>query len=185
MNLTARKRTDSRKSFVKQVRREGNIPAILYAPGMDAETITVEGKDFETAMRGIPKGQLATSVFTLDLDGKKIRSIVKGIQYDLTSYKVSHLDLVKLDDKVPVQVKVPILCVGASDCAGIKLGGFLRQVIRSILVECLPKDIPAFFEVDVRELGIRQSKRLSDLTLPKGVKPLAAMDEVLVVIAKR
>ena len=71
------------------------------------------------------------------------------------------------------------------DCVGIKLGGFLRQVIRSVKVRCLPKNIPQNFELDIRNLKMRQSKRLSDLVMPEGVTPLAATDEVVVVIAKR
>ena len=68
---------------------------------------------------------------------------------------------------------------------GIKLGGFLRQVIRHVKVECLPKNIPSEFIIDVKDLGIRQSKRLKDLAMPNGVKPLASPEEVIVVIAKR
>lgn len=185
MILTAKKRAEARKSHIKQMRRDGNIPAVFYAPGQTAQSIEVNGKEFETILRGIQQGLLSTTVFTLNIDGKKLKAIIKDIQYNLTTYKVIHLDFEELNDDVTVQVKVPINCIGMADCPGIKLGGFLRQVIRTIKVECLPKQIPSFFEVDVRELGIRQSKRLSDLAMPKGVKPLAPMDEVLVVIAKR
>jgi len=61
----------------------------------------------------------------------------------------------------------------------------LRQVARHVKVQCLPKDIPAEFSIDVRDLGIRQSKRMKDVELPAGVRPLASLEEVLVVIAKR
>jgi large subunit ribosomal protein L25 len=98
---------------------------------------------------------------------------------------VSHIDFEELFDDVPVSVKVPINCIGVADCAGIKLGGFLRQVIRHVRVECLPKHIPAEFQVDVRELGIKQSRKLADIKIPQGVKPLAKMDEVVVVVSKR
>jgi large subunit ribosomal protein L25 len=58
-------------------------------------------------------------------------------------------------------------------------------VIRHVQVKCLPKNIPTEFMVDVKDLGIRQSKRLKDLAMPSGVKPLASPEEVVVVIAKR
>ena len=93
--------------------------------------------------------------------------------------------LEELLDQVPVKVKVPVNCIGVADCPGIKLGGFLRQVARYVKVECLPKLIPAEFIVDVKDLGIRQTKRLKDLSLPSGVKALESPEEVLVVIAKR
>jgi large subunit ribosomal protein L25 len=98
---------------------------------------------------------------------------------------VSHIDFEELFEDVPVSVKVPIQCIGVADCVGVKLGGFLRQIIRHVKVECLPKQIPQNFLVDVQDLGIRQAKKLSDIAIPKGVKPLAKMDEVVVVVSKR
>lgn len=185
MNLTAKKRAENRKSEIKQIRREGNIPGVFYAPGQPAQSIIVDGTEFKTALREIKQGMLSTSVFNLSIDGKKMRAIVKDIQYAPTTYNVIHIDFEELKDDTLVQVKVPVNCTGVAECAGIKLGGFLRQVIRTIKVECLPKHIPAYFEVDVRDLGVRQSKRLSDIAMPKGVKPVMAADEVVVVIAKR
>lgn len=185
MKLTANKRTDMKKGAIKQVRREGNIPAILYAPGHPGESIIVNGEEFRTALRNMKQGHLPTTVFTLHLGNKDRKAIVKDIQYDLTTYQVIHLDFEELHDKVLVNVKVPISCIGVAECNGIKLGGFLRQVIPAVRVECLPKDIPSMFEVDVKDLGIRQTKRLSDLAMPKGVKPLVDVKEVVVVIAKR
>jgi large subunit ribosomal protein L25 len=84
-----------------------------------------------------------------------------------------------------VNVKVPVECTGVADCTGIKLGGFLRQVIRYVKVECDPHAIPSKFDIDVRDLGIKQTRRVSDIKLPQDVRPLAKLDEVLVVIAKR
>jgi len=65
------------------------------------------------------------------------------------------------------------------------LGGFMRQVIRALKVSCLPKDIPQEFVLDVKDLSIAQSKRLSDIELPSSVRPLARMNEIAVVIAKK
>jgi large subunit ribosomal protein L25 len=98
---------------------------------------------------------------------------------------VIHLDFQEIVKGSTVKVNVPITCIGMAECAGIKLGGFLRQILRTVKVECLGDAIPKEFVIDVKDLGIRQTKRLSDLAMPKGVKPLAAMNEVLVVIAKQ
>ncbi len=185
MKLTVTKREKTSKSAVKQIRREGDVPAILYSAGKPCEPIVVNGTEFSTILREMKQGRLPTTLFTLEMDGKKRRAIIKDIQYQLTTYQVSHLDFEELFDDVPVNVKVPINCTGVAECAGVKLGGFLRQVIRFVKVECLPRQIPAEFLVDVRNLGIRQTKRLSDLQLPEGVKPLASLKEVVVVVAKR
>ncbi len=185
MKFTVTARASQKKSDTKQLRREGNIPGIIYAPGKEPEMIVVNGTEYATAMRSIKSGQLPTTVFTLVLGNKQRKAILKEVQYEITNYQVSHLDFEELNDDVLVQVKVPINITGGVDCAGVKLGGFLRQVIRFVKVECLPKHIPTEFMIDVRELGIAQSKRLSDIVLPKGVRPLAGLDEVVVVIAKR
>ncbi len=185
MKLTAHVRSSTKKGDTKQIRREGKIPAILYSAGKPNQSVTLDGAEFGAVLREMKPGHLGTTIFQLHIDGKERKAIIKDIQYKLTTYQVSHIDFEELFDDVPVNVKVPIQCTGVADCTGIKLGGFLRQIIRHLKVECLPKVIPAEFLVDVRDLGIKQAKKLSDITMPKGVKPLAKMDEVVVVVSKR
>lgn len=185
MKLAVKQRVGEKKKDLKDIRREGNIPAIIYFSKGQPEKLIVDGPEFKTILREMKPGQLPTTVFTLS-DGKKERkAIIKDIQYHLTTYIVSHLDFEELIDDVPVNVKVPVNCVGVADCMGIKLGGFLRQVVRHVKIECLPKHIPAEFIVDVKDLGIRQTKRLKDIKMPSGVRPIASPEEVVVVIAKR
>ncbi|NGX37022.1 MAG: 50S ribosomal protein L25 [Chlamydiae bacterium] len=185
MKLTAKKRVGETKGATKQARRDGSIPAVFYSPGKPGQSIEIDTAQFEAALRSIKQGYLSTTVFSLDLDEKKTKALVKDVQYDRTTYRVIHLDFMELVDDTPVTVLVPIECVGQEECAGIKLGGFLRQVIRKVKVKCAPKDIPTDFKLDIRDLKMRQSKRLSDLAMPKGVKPMTVADEVVAVIAKR
>ena len=185
MKLTVSQRTGKKKSDIKSIRREGNVPAILYSPNHEPETLTIDGSEFAAVLREMKPGHLATTIFVLVQGNKERKAIVKDIQYNLPNYNVTHLDFEELSDKVPVSVKVPVSFTGVMDCVGIKLGGFLRQVSRFVKVQCLPKNIPSEFQIDVKDLGIRQSKRLSDLSMPAGVKPLARTDEVIVVIAKQ
>lgn len=184
-NLSVQMRASTKKSDTKQIRREGKIPAILYSAGKPNVQLIVNGDEMGAVLRQMKPGHLGTTVFHLKLDGKEKRAIIKDIQYQLTTYNVSHIDFEELFEDVPVSVKVPIQCIGVAECAGVKLGGFLRQVIRHVRVECLPKEIPSHFAVDVQDLGIKQSKKLSDIAIPQGVKPLAKMDEVVVVVSKR
>jgi large subunit ribosomal protein L25 len=185
MKLTAHVRAKTKKSDTKQNRREGKIPAILYSAGQPNLLLTLSRDEVGAILRQMKPGHLGTTVFHLKLDGKERRAIIKDIQYQLTTYEVSHIDFEELFDDTTVSVKVPIQCIGVADCVGVKLGGFLRQVIRHVKVECLPKHIPSEFLIDVQDLGIKQSKRLSDVAIPQGVKPLAKLDEVLVIVSKR
>ncbi|EPP39191.1 ribosomal protein L25, Ctc-form, partial [Chlamydia psittaci 84-8471/1] len=66
------------------------------------------------------------------------------------SYKVIHLDFEELIEDRDVKLNIPIRCINAVDCVGVKLGGSLRQVIRALRVVCKPKDIVPYLELDVR-----------------------------------
>jgi large subunit ribosomal protein L25 len=185
MKLNMIKRVGEKKGAIKAIRREGNIPCILYSQSRPTENILINGTEFGACLRQIPQGRLATTVFSLANGSAEVKAIVKDIQYHPTTYQVLHIDFLELVDSSAVQLKVPVECVGVADCSGIKLGGFLRQVIRYVKVECMPNNIPVKFDVDVRDLSIKQTRRISDIQMPAGVRPLANLSEVVVVIAKR
>jgi len=186
MKLTLKKRAGAVKSEINAIRREGNIPAVLYGSGHAPEKIVVPGVEFQAILRQLKlkNSQLATTVFELHVDGKTVQALIKDIQYHPASYAIEHIDFFLLHKAKPVTLNVPIQIHGAADCPGIKLGGTLRQVIRTLKVSCLPDHIPTEFHLDVRDLGLAQSKRLSDIAIPAHVRPLAQMNEVAVVVAK-
>lgn len=187
MKLNVMKRTAGKKSESKQLRRAGQIPAIIYMRGKEtADNIVIKNIEFDAILRQIQPGRLSTQVFKLvDEQGKERRALLKEIQYHVTKYNVIHLDFEELSDNVPINVKVPIECTGIVDCIGIKLGGVLRQVIRYLKVRCLPKDIPEAFVLDIRSMGQRETRRLSDLNIPETIRPLVDLDEVAIAIVKR
>lgn len=186
MKLHTVKRTAKNKCEAKKLRREGSIPAVLYVKEKAGETLAIPSSEFNAILRNIKPGHLPTTIFTLvDEKGLEQRVVIKDIQYQITTYHVIHLDFEALADDSKINVKIPIECVGQADCVGVKLGGVLRQVIRHLPVRCFPKDLPPFFELDVQELGLRQSKRLKDLVLPNTIRPLTNMEEVVAVIVKR
>lgn len=186
MQLSYFTREAGKKSNAKKLRREGLIPAVLYSRGKNAESVSVNSGDFASLLRQAVPGRLSTTVFTLsDEKGKSRRVILKEIQYYPTTYEVMHLDFEELFDDHKVNIKIPIECFGMIDCAGIKLGGVLRQVIRSVPVNCLPGDIPEFFQLDVREMNMRDTRRLKDLDIPHTLRPLVDLNEVAAAIVKR
>lgn len=186
MQLKLHERDSSKKSQTKRLRREGLIPCAIYQKGKEAEVVAVRDDEFSAHLRGLVPGRLATTIFLLeDKNGKKRKAILKEIQYEPTTYKVRHLDFEELHDDVIVKIKVPIEFTGVADCIGVKLGGVVRQVIRHLRVACLPKDIPSVFTMDIRNMQLAESKRLSDLTIPETVRPIAVLKEVAVVITKR
>lgn len=186
MKLKLYKRDAASKCESKRLRREGKIPAVVYRHGTAGDNIAIETSEYSAFLRKLKPGRLSTTIFELtDEDGKSFRAIVKDIQYNPINYNVIHLDFEELIDDVKVNVKVPIEFVGVVDCVGVKLGGVLRQVIRHLRVRCLPQDIPEVFQLDVKDLGQRESRRLRDLEIPNTVRPLTDLKEVVVIIAKR
>lgn len=185
MKLTAKKRAGESKGETKQMRREGKIPAVFYSPGQTGQSIEISNEEFNAVLRSIKPNHLSTTVFELEIEGKKCKALVKEVQYDVTTYNVIHLDFIELKKDTPVRVNIPIECVGVGECVGIKLGGALRKLMRNIQVECLPESIPTQFDVDVRNLKMKQVRRLSDIVIPEGVKAITSSDTVLVMIAKR
>ncbi len=186
MKLTTKKRLVNKKSEVRILRNSGHIPAIVYSYGKPGIPIGVDQAQFQAHLRKMPKGHLPVTRFSLEDEKKnETKVIVKDIQYNITTYDIIHLDFEELTDDRPVNVKVPIDFVGQAECVGVKIGGVVRQVIRHLKIRCLPKYIPTQFIIDIRELGMLQSKRLSAINLPEGVRSLEDLNEVVVVIAKR
>lgn len=185
MKLSYFSRTAGKKGEINKLRREGSIPAVLYGMDQPAQPIFVKKEDIETVLRHMKQGLLSTSVFDLHDGEKTHKAMIKEVQYHRSTYAIEHLDFLHVNDKAMLTVNVPIQVVGAGDCVGVKLGGFVRQAIRSLKVSCLLKDVPQEFTLDVRDMQIAQTKRLSDIAIPDGVKPMAKMNEVAVVIAKK
>lgn len=186
MKLKVHKREGANKGGNNRLRREGKIPAVIYSQGKPGENISIEKEEFSAVLRTIESGSLPATVFTLiDSKGHERRALVKGIQYHVTTYDVIHLDFEELHAHVPVKLKVPIDCTGVAECEGIKQGGALRPLIRHMRVRCLPKDIPSRFNVNVANLGIKQSLRLKSISIPEGVKPLDSLEDIVATISKR
>jgi len=185
MKLSVSSRTRERKSDPKKNRRQGEIPGVIYGLNQANQNVTIKKEELDAILRTLGKGLLPTTVFELQEGSHKLKVLIKEIQYQPATYQVLHIDFLRLSDDEPVTVNVPIQILGLAECVGVKGGGFLRQVIRSLKVSCLPKDIPKEFTLDVRELDIAQSKTLGDIAIPERVKPLAKLTEVAAVIAKK
>lgn len=173
------------KGEAKKLRREEKIPVVVYSKGKDGQSAAITKESIDTVLRNLETGYLPTTIFILkDAKGKKRKAIVKDIQYKVTTYDVLHIDFLELTDDHPVEIKVPLECLGTMECVGVKAGGYLRQLSRHIKVRCLPRYIPSHFEIDVRDLDIRDVKKVSDIQFPKQILPLAPLNEVIATIAK-
>lgn len=161
VTLAVKKRNDVGKGAARQARLAGDIPAVVYGPEIDPFPISVAEKDLRAAVK---EGSIQ-SIFGLDVDGKVNKAIIRDIQRDPITNKVTHVDFHAISMNKPLNITIPFHIIGTS--VGVKNeGGILQTVMREIDISCLPKDIPESIDIDVTELNVGDSIHISDLEIP-------------------
>ncbi|MXW43569.1 MAG: 50S ribosomal protein L25 [Candidatus Dadabacteria bacterium] len=173
------------KSGAREVRKEGNIPAILYGQGEDPVPLVVRPDELK---RALSNNTGINTVLELEIDGSepsaKRFSMLKEVQRDPIKNRVIHLDFLAIDMKKSVRVKVPVSTQGRSE--GERRGGTLEKLMRTIDLECLPENIPDLIEIDISSLDIGGFVDIGGLELGEGVKPVRdGSEKVVQVIAQR
>ena len=151
------------KGAARAVRRQGHVPAVIYGGGAAAEPIAL---DFNQMKLAIYAGHFLTTIFEIDVDGKKTRALPRDYQLDPVKDFPIHIDFLRLAEGQEIRVTVPVHVVGQETSPGIKRGGTV-QIVRHSLELMVPTDaIPEFVEVSVAELDIGDTIHISDVTLP-------------------
>jgi len=159
VTLTAQRRQGTGKSVTRKLRAAGVIPANLYGSGGDAVTLQVSDADLFQIFRHHGVNVLIELAIE---GGEPVLSLIREHQVHPVSGKTIHLDFQRVQLGKPINVEVPITVRG--EAPGVKnFGGILEQVIRTVEVSCLPRQIPDFIEVDVSELNINESVHIGDL----------------------
>ncbi|HIP33105.1 MAG TPA: 50S ribosomal protein L25, partial [Crocinitomicaceae bacterium] len=99
----------------------------------------------------------------IDIEGKKVMAIIQDMQMHPVKDTPMHVDFLELNDKKPVKVSLPLLSAGSP--IGVMNGGKLRQPYRKLRVIGLPGDLPESITLDVADLRIGQSLRVSDISI--------------------
>ena len=149
----------------KRLRSQGRIPAVIYGHGDDPVSVSVDARDLRSAFAG-EAGENA--LFDLDVSGTRHLAIARALQRHPVRQSISHVDfqIVSRDELVPADV--PITLVGEA-LAVTRLGGNVEHALLSLHIHAKPGDIPPVIEVDISELSLGDSIRLSDVLLPPGV----------------
>lgn len=166
MTMKAITRKDSGKGIAKEVRSEGNIPAVVYGAGKKATPISLSSYDL---MMDMQKGNFFSTTQTLEIDGKEEQVLVRDLQRNPVTDNIIHADFLRFNAKKAVKVRVPLVLLNAEQSAGVKLGGVPQLVISSLEVSCLAKDIPTSITVDIAHLKVSESVKLDEITLPEKV----------------
>jgi len=167
--LTASVRTTTGKGAARALRREGQVPAVIYGHNREPQSLTVPARELERLLERI---SAAATVIELSLDGATSRTLIREIQRHPLKRHVVHVDFQELVAGEKVTVQVPVRLVGTPE--GVRLsGGILEQVLDEIEIEVDPSSIPDHIDVDVSKLTMGHSLHVSDISVPEGVTVLS------------
>ena len=165
--VVAETRVDEGKGASRRLRRlEGKMPAVIYGVGQDAQSLTLIRKDFEYMLEN---EACFSSILEVQVDGKSQNAIIKDIQRHPAKGFPMHADFLRVRMDQAIKVNVPLHFINEEQCTGVKLGGgMIQKQATDIEIQCLPKDLPEYLEVDMLDVELGQIVHLSDITLPEG-----------------
>ena len=179
--LNAQVRTLQGSGASRRLRHANKVPGIIY--GGTAAPIMIE-LDHNTLLLSLRKEAFHASVLTINVDGKAETVLLRDSQMHAYKPLVLHVDFLRVDTTHAIHQKVPLHFINADIAVGVKIGGGLvSHAMNEIDVTCLPQDLPAFIEVDLKDLKAGQTLHVSQLVYPNGVKPVMHGSDDPVVVA--
>jgi large subunit ribosomal protein L25 len=159
VSLSGSLRENVGKKDAKAVRNAGRVPCVVYGSGSQTH-ISVKHTDMEKLVY-TPN----VNIIEVDVDGKKVKTIIQAIQHHPVTDRVHHVDFLELEDNKKVKVNIPVRMEGRA--IGVLNGGKLSQVFRTLKVYALPGELPDAITVDISPLRLGMSVRVSDLMTDK------------------
>lgn len=163
VSLNARPRDEHGKGFARKLRAAGRVPVVVYGHGDRTQTLSVDALELEKLLSGI---SVENTLIDLAVEGgSRARALIREVQMHPFKPEVLHLDLMQVHADERIRLQVPVRVIGTPD--GVRNGGgVMDQVLYDLEVECLPGDIPEAVDVDVSALGVGESARVHDVSLP-------------------
>lgn len=168
IEFNAKKRNAQGTGASRRLRRADRVPGILYGGSDKPQPIDIDHNELYQHLR---KEAFHSSVLTANVEGSKQMCLLRDVQWHSYRQIVLHVDFQRIDATHTIHQKVPLHFLNQETAPGVKTqGGMVQHVLTELDVRCLPKDLPAYIEVDLGELSIGQSVHLSQLTIPAGVE---------------
>ena len=167
-DLIAEFRDGKGRGASRRLRRIGKVPAIIYGGGKDPVSITFKHDEL---MHKMDNESFYSSILTVKVGDKTQSAILKAVQRHPAKHQVMHIDLQRILKSEKIKMRVPLHFTGEEECFGVKeQGGVVSKVSTDVEVTCLPKDLPEYLELDIADLELDNSLRLSDIDVPEGVE---------------
>lgn len=167
VKLKAEPRSETGRSAARRLKARGVIPAVIYGAKVKPLPLQVSARDINVMLSHASGENILVE---LEIAGEKPNrsALVQEIQHSPLGDDILHVDFHAISLDEAIQADVPLEPVGVAN--GVKnFGGLLEQSLRSLTVECLPKDLPDRISVDVSALNIGDSIHVRDIKLPAGV----------------
>jgi large subunit ribosomal protein L25 len=180
-NLKVQRRLGTGKGVARKLRAAGRLPAVLYGGDGEAEHISLDSHDTLYLFQNI---SVDNTILELEIEGEKapVRALVREIQTHPWKGSLLHVDFLRVQKGVAVDVDVPLRLVGTPK--GVReQGGSMEQIIYDIAIRCIPSKIPEFIEVDVSHLEVDEVLHVSGLTFGEGVEVTISMDRTVAVVS--
>jgi ribosomal protein L25, Ctc-form len=184
--IKVERRTDEGKGASRRLRRAGKVPAIVYGGNLPPVSIQIDHAPVWVASQN---EWFYSSILDLNLNGDIQKVLLRDIQRHPYKQLILHLDFQRVSEDEKLRTSVPLHFVNEDKSpAGKSSEVVVTHELNEVTVECLPKDLPEYIEVDLSELAVGQVIHLSDLKLPAGVElpdlKLGKEHDLAVVIAK-
>jgi large subunit ribosomal protein L25 len=166
-NITAEVRSDMGKGASRRLRREGKFPGVIY--GGEAEPVSLS-LDHDDMVHHLENEAFYSHILTLEISGKKEKAVLKDLQRHPSKPVLLHADFMRVSEKEKIKMHVPLHFINEDKAPGVKKGGVITHNMTEVEVQCLPKDLPEFLEVDLDGVEIEQIIHLTDIKLPSGVE---------------
>ena len=174
LNADLRERTGTNKA--REIRNvDGMVPAIVY--GDEKETLNIKLKLNELT-KASENELFYTQVLLIKTEGKEEKVVLKELQRDPAKGKFLHADFQRVSSKTKLKVIIPVNFVNEEECSGVNVdGGVVAKAIREIEIMCLAGNIPESIDVDIENLNLGDSIRLTEISLPEGSEIPGLTDE--------
>ena len=177
--LEARKRSLQGSGASRRLRRQNRVPAIVYGGPAAVQLIDLDHNEILLDLR---KEAFHSSILTLNIDGGRESVVLRDSQMHPWKPLVLHCDFQRVDAGHVIHQRVPLHFINAEIAPGVKIsGGNVSHVHNDVEVSCLPQDLPAFIEVDLKNLEAGHAIHASELVFPPGVKPVLHGDDYVLV----
>lgn len=160
---------------VKTLRNAGKLPAVLYGHNVKTTQIEISEKDFAKAFKAAGESTLVN----LSVDGKSQQVLIHEVQHHYLNGQPIHVDFYAVNMTEKLKVNVPLHFIGEAPAVKA-LGGTLVKNLSEVEVECLPGDLPQYFEIDITTLNtFEDAIRVADIKAGSKVTILAPADDMI------